>query len=167
MASTTSSNNIYSSYAEGSIQDGVILKYVRLEPFRCRKYTDTSTLTRRAPDVSPWIEREIAKHDQPLVGPPSSESSIIEQATTHAEDDDIKTRLPYLVCSSEVHNVTKVTGDELRTVGPGSAHNLRAVVFVRPDPITSLQGKDFLLAWVDCVKCTLVCFFEVGCDVSY
>lgn len=141
------------------------------QAFRCKKYTNTSTLTCRLPDVSPWIERDIAKHDrcgdEPLsvADLPPSEPRIMEQATKHAEDDDITGDLPDLVCSFELLHATKTIRDELES--PDSARNIRAVVFLRPGPITSLQGKDFVLAWVDCVKCMFVFFLYVGCNVSY
>lgn len=135
------------------------------------KSTKIFHFTCRITEVPLWIERDIAKHDrygdEPLsvADLPPSEPRIIEQATKHAEDDDITGDLPDLVCSLELLHASKTIRDELES--PDSARNIRAVVFLRPGPITSLQGKDFVLAWVDCVKCMLVFFFEVGYNISY
>lgn len=63
--STTPSNNMSSSHASsGGFERS--MEYVTLEPFRCikTKYTNTSPLTCSVPFVAPWIERDIAKHDQ-------------------------------------------------------------------------------------------------------
>jgi len=93
-----------------------------------------------------------------------SERELLDNAWKAAGNDtDITNHLPIVVSQQDY---AYTTGAVRRALGLGDSEAghppsrvLRAVVFADLEPITQLTGKDFVRAWLQCVRCERHDFF--------
>lgn len=97
-----------------------------------------------------------------------SEETVLRRAEEFGtKDPDIAGHLPDLVCCRDFGISTGGIRDALGIANTAKSNGkrstksrtLRVLVFRRLDPITTLVGKEFVRAWLECLRCAFLALF--------